>query len=286
MTPCVLRLPAPAKLNLFLHIVGRRADGYHLLQTVFTFLDYSDTLCFRPHPELCLIDSDSGITPNDNLIIAAARLLQQETGCTKGALIRLEKKLPIGGGLGGGSSNAATTLIGLNRMWQLGLSLDELATIGLQLGADVPVFIHGQTAFAEGVGEQLTPIELPETEYFVLHPGISVSTAEIFADPQLTRDHVPRTVADFLAASESALFVNACETISCRQQPIIAKALNWLADQAGNSRLTGTGACVFAALDQPTNGNRIRTCLPPEWSGFVAKSCQISPLHRALKNLQ
>lgn len=286
MNSCAFTLPAPAKLNLFLHIVGRRPDGYHLLQSVFTFLQHSDLLSFRPHDTLTLINTDTTPADQDNLIYQAARLLQQHTGCQQGALIRLDKCLPVGGGLGGGSSDAATCLLGLNHLWQLELSLDELATLGLTLGADIPVFVHGQTAFAEGVGDLLTPVALPDSLYFVLDPQVQVSTQQVFTDPQLTRDQLPLAVADYLQDNLSPRWGNVCEAVSRRLHPAIGDAIDWLQDQAGNSRMTGTGACVFARIDSETEGERIKNCLPAEWNGFVASSSQRSPLHIALEALQ
>lgn len=286
MNSCAFTLPAPAKLNLFLHVVGRRDDGYHLLQTAFTFLERGDEISFRPHDELHLINPGDSPAADDNLIMRAARLLQQHSGCSAGALLRLKKCLPMGGGLGGGSSDAATCLLGLNRLWQLGLSIDELASIGLELGADVPVFVRGETAFAEGIGEQLTPITLPEADYLVLHPGIHVSTKQTFTDSQLTSNAAPIKVADFLADANDKRFGNSCEAVVCRQHPVIANALAWLADQAGNSRLTGTGACIFARLDSIAQGEKITARLPDSWSGFIARSCQTSPLHQALARQQ
>lgn len=286
---CAFTLPAPAKLNLFLHVVGRRADGYHLLETLFTFLDQGDCLSFRLHDELSLLNPGDSPADEHNLVLRAARLLQQHTGCTQGALLRLKKSLPLGGGLGGGSSDAATCLLGLNRLWELNLSIDELAELGAQLGADVPVFVHGTTAFAEGVGEKLTPVNLPEADYLVLHPGIEVSTAAVFAAPQLTRNSLNLTVADFLAEPDwltaGSRFINVCEPVACAQFPVIAEALTWLADKVGNSRMTGTGACVFARLDDRSEGERLLTRLPVGWKGFVARSCQTSPLHQALAEI-
>lgn len=278
-------LPAPAKLNLFLHIVGRREDGYHLLQTLFTFLEAGDTLSFRPHDKLVLLNPGDSPAGNDNLVLQAARLLQQHSGCRQGALLRLDKRLPLGGGLGGGSSNAATCLLGLNHLWQLGLSLHELAELGLQLGADVPVFVQGNSAFAEGVGERLTPVKLPEQDYVVIHPGVAVSTAQIFHDPELTRNQPDRDVADFLADADSPLFGNVCEALVCRHYPVIADTLEWLQKHAGNSRLTGTGACVFARVDNPHEGERIVSRLPAGWQGMVTRGSQQSPLKAALKTL-
>lgn len=286
MNSCAFTLPAPAKLNLFLHIVGRRDDGYHLLQSVFTFLDHSDLISFRPHDTLTLINTDATPAEQNNLIYQAAQLLQHHTGSQQGALIRLEKRLAVGGGLGGGSSDAATCLLGLNHLWQLGLSLDELAQLGLQLGADIPVFVRGQTAFAEGVGDILTPINLPESYYFVLDPHVQVSTQQIFTYPSLVRNQPPLTVENYLQAPESDQWSNICEAASRELYPTVGDAIDWLKDQAGNSRMTGTGACVFAHINSISEGERIKSCLPAGWSGFVTHNHQVSPLHLALARLE
>jgi 4-diphosphocytidyl-2-C-methyl-D-erythritol kinase len=267
--------PAPAKLNLFLHITGRRADGYHLLQSVFQFLDYGDALHFRLREDGQIHRSDSlpGVAPEQDLIYRAARLLQADSACPLGAEIQLEKRLPMGGGLGGGSSDAATTLVALNRLWQLGYNHQQLAALGLQLGADVPVFVHGQAAWAEGVGEQLSPISLPEPWYLVLIPPVQVPTADIFASPELTRDSQPITIPDFL----SGLGGNVCQPVVAERYPAVAEALAWLG-QHGKAMMTGTGACVFAAFAQAAEAEAVFAALPPGWQGFVAKGCNRSPL--------
>lgn len=290
-------LPAPAKLNLFLHITGQREDGYHLLQTVFALLDYGDTLQFHHADVLSLRVSGDAPAGDDNLILRAAKALQRHSGCTLGAQLTLTKRLPQGGGVGGGSSDAASTLLGLNHLWQLNLSIDELAEIGLSLGADVPVFVRGQNAWAEGIGDQLQPINLPEEMFLVIHPGISAPTADIFQDPQLTRDTAKSRVAAFLgqglkqdtAASpnnDCDVFHNDCESTAKRHFPAIAEALNWLEKHAGNARMTGTGACVFARIADRQSGEKILLQLPPHWTGFVASSVKLSPAHQALKALQ
>jgi 4-diphosphocytidyl-2-C-methyl-D-erythritol kinase len=276
----MLVVPAPAKLNLFLHVTGRRADGYHLLQTLFQLLDLGDRLAFMPHDRLQL-DDLPGLPAADNLVLKAALALQRETGCRSGARIQLEKRLPAGGGLGGGSSDAATTLLALNRLWGLGLSLDELAGIGLALGADVPVFVHGRTAFAEGIGEQLTPVDLPARHYLVVHPGCHVETRAVFADASLTRDTPLMTIAALRETGLENRTRNDCEAVVRRQHPAVAEALDWLG-QFGTARLTGTGACVFLACVDGHEARRILQQLPSGWTGFVAQGVNISPAHLAL----
>lgn len=267
--------PAPAKLNLFLHVVGRRNDGYHLLQTVFQFLDYSDELEFnvREDGQFTLSRNYGGIDPAQDLILRAARSLQQAAGQDRGADIRVHKRLPMGGGLGGGSSNAATTLVALNALWQAGFALPALADIGLELGADVPVFIHGQAAWAEGVGERLAPVDPPCPWYLVASPGFGVATAKIFNAPDLTRDTPAITIRDFLEGRGR----NDCEPVVRGIYPQIGNLLDWLCQHAP-SRLTGTGGCVFASFDTRENAARVLEVLPAPWNGFVARGLNRSPL--------
>ncbi len=273
------RWPAPAKLNLFLHIVGRRDDGYHLLQTLFQFLDYGDELQFavRNDGVIRRISEVDGVAEADDLVVRAARLLQSASGTGLGADIRLEKHLPMGGGLGGGSSDAATTLVVLNQLWQTGLSSDELAGLGLQLGADVPVFVRGHAAWAEGVGEQLTPVSLPEPWFLVIAPAVHVATGAIFCDPELTRDCRPITIRDFLSGSG----VNVFEPLVRRRYPEVDEAWRWL-DQFAPARLTGSGGCVFASFDSEQQAREVLGRLPSGWWGFVARGCNHSPLQRCL----
>ncbi|NJM12760.1 MAG: 4-(cytidine 5'-diphospho)-2-C-methyl-D-erythritol kinase [Synechococcaceae cyanobacterium SM1_2_3] len=268
--------PAPAKLNLMLRIVGRRADGYHLLQTVFQFLDCGDWLWFEPRTDGSIIRASEipGIPLDADLTVRAARLLQQTAGVSHGATIRIAKQLPMGSGLGGGSSDAATTLIALNYHWRTGLTQMELAALGLTLGADVPVFVHGQAAWAEGVGEQLTPVELDQPWFVVLTPACHVATGAVFNDPELTRNSPLITIADFLAGAGG----NDCETVVYRRYPEVAAAAAWLA-QFGAARLTGTGACVFAAFKDEASAESVLAQLPPGWSGFIAQGRNRSPLH-------
>lgn len=268
--------PAPAKLNLMLRIVGRRADGYHLLQTVFQFLDCGDWLWFEPrHDGAITRANDIPSIPLDaDLTVRAARLLQETTGISQGATIRIAKQLPMGGGLGGGSSDAATTLIALNYCWRTGLTQMELAVLGLTLGADVPAFVHGQAAWAEGVGEQLTPVALAEPWFVVLTPACHVATGAVFNDPELTRNSPLITIADFVTGSGG----NDCETVVYRRYPEVAAAAAWLA-QSGAARLTGTGACVFAAFKDEASAESVLEQLPPGWNGFIAQGRNRSPLH-------
>lgn len=282
-----LTLPAPAKLNLFLHITGRRADGYHQLQTLFQLLDYGDTLSFtaQPAPSLSLTCNIPALVDDNNLVLRAARLLQQTLKArnqrTSGILIDLNKRIPEGAGLGGGSSDAATTLVGLNQLWQGGLSTAELLDLGLQLGADVPVFVAGQSAWAEGVGEQLHPVELPQQFYIVLTPACHVSTARIFSHEQLTRDSTAIKMHAFLAGQSR----NDCESLVRTLYPQVDAALNWL-NQFAPARMTGTGASVFAAVGDETEARSILQALPPQpdgllagTSGFVARGINQSPLY-------
>ncbi len=279
-----ISLLSPAKLNLMLHITGRRADGYHELQTVFQILEYGDTLHFqrRDDNEVSLSPALPGVANEDNLIIRAARLLQAQTVQPCGADIQLDKILPMGGGIGGGSSNAATCLLALNRLWQLGLSIDQLAVLGLQLGADVPVFVRGRTAWAEGVGEQLQAIDIPETWYFVLKPDCEVSTAEIFSHKQLTRNTSPITIAAFFEQGS----LNDCQAVVRKLYPAVDSALNWLDQQQATThskaRLTGTGSCVFATLPDRVSGENLLTRLPANCEAFLARGVNISPTHQAL----
>lgn len=279
----MLTLPAPGKLNLFLHITGRRPDGYHELQTLFALLDQGDTLHFTPADSL-ILECDHPEVPSDdsNLILRAARLLQTHADCHSGARIRLEKHLPMGGGVGGGSSDAATTLLGLNALWGLNLPEDTLAELGLSLGADVPVFVRGKSAWAEGVGEQITPVSLPNDDFLVIHPGIHVSTARIFGDRQLTRDTPVSKLPASLEVVLTRDFRNDCEAAAIRQFPQIGELLHWLRQHTGNARMTGTGACCFARLTGPQQGQHLLQQLPQHWTGFVARSCNTSPLHQAL----
>ncbi|MDX5377190.1 MAG: 4-(cytidine 5'-diphospho)-2-C-methyl-D-erythritol kinase [Halomonas sp.] len=277
-----LQLPAPAKLNRMLHITGRRADGYHELQTLFQFLEHGDELCFRLRKdgEIRLTPGLPGVSDGDNLIVRAARLLQAESGCPLGADIHLTKRLPMGGGLGGGSSDAATTLLGLDRLWQLGLTHDRLAALGLRLGADVPVFVRGHAAWAEGVGERLTPVTLDTPWFLVVHPGIEVATAAVFGAAQLTRNTAPITMARALQGGAPS-WHNDCEPTVRSLYPQVAEALDWLGSRAP-AMLTGTGACIFARLNTEAAARRLLADLPERYTAFTARGLNLSPLHAAL----
>jgi len=272
--------PAPAKLNLMLHVTARRADGYHELQTVFQFLTACDWLYFDVHeqPGVQLAGQPAGVPPNEDLCVRAAALLLEATQHKAGVTIYNEKRLPVGGGLGGGSSDAATTLLVLNRFWELGLQPDELARLGLVLGADVPVFIQGQAAWAEGVGEILTPVTPPEPWYLVVVPPVSVSTAVIFSDPGLTRD-TPRTKIPDLHSSAGQ---NDCEAVVRQRYPEVGAALDWLS-VFSPARMTGTGGCVFAAFETETDAQAVAVQVPDNWSGFVARGINRSPLLTAME---
>jgi 4-diphosphocytidyl-2-C-methyl-D-erythritol kinase len=277
-----LILPAPAKLNLMLHILGRRADGYHELQTLFQFLDHGDELGFslRQDGEIHLRTEVPGVPHDSNLIVRAARKLQVESGCRLGADIWLDKRLPMGGGIGGGSSDAATTLLGLDQLWNLGWSEDRLAELGLSLGADVPVFVRGRAAFAEGVGERLTPVELPEPWFLVAVPQVFVSTAEVFSDPELTRNTPPIKVRSLLEGGGR----NDCQPVVEKRYPDVRNALILLS-KFTSARLTGTGACVFGSFPNKGDADKVRRQLPATLPSFVAQGRNISMLHRKLQRL-
>ncbi|MCQ4306056.1 4-(cytidine 5'-diphospho)-2-C-methyl-D-erythritol kinase [Stutzerimonas frequens] len=278
----MLTLPAPAKLNLMLHITGRRADGYHELQTLFQFLDYGDELSFRLREDgqIRLLTELPGVDHDSNLIVRAARLLQRESGCTLGADIQLTKRLPMGGGIGGGSSDAATSLLGLDHLWNTGLGEDRLAELGLSLGADVPVFVRGRAAFAEGVGERLQPVDLAEPWFLVIAPQVSVSTAEIFADPELTRNTPAITVRSLLAGGGH----NDCQPVVEKRYPEVRNALSLL-NKFVQARMTGTGACVFGSFPNEGEADKVRRQLPATLPSFVARGRNVSMLHRSLEQM-
>lgn len=275
-----IRWPAPAKLNLCLHITGRRPDGYHNLQTLFQLLNYGDYLTIYPDPDggLALINPLADVPDQQNLVLRAARALQQATGCSKGARISLDKRLPLGGGLGGGSSDAATTLVALNHLWGTGLSLPHLAELGLQLGADVPVFVMGETAWAEGIGERLTRVEMPENWYLVVTPNCHISTAEIFSHKDLTRDTPNITVAAFLEQGGR----NDCQELVVKSHPPVRQVIDWL-NQFGAAQMTGTGASVYCAFTSAEAAQSALCILPKQWRGFVAQAVNTSPLHKLLQ---
>lgn len=267
--------PAPAKLNLFLHVTGRRPDGYHTLQTVFQFIDLADRLEFTVTNDAGIVRTPplAGVPAQRDLVLRAAKKLQQISGCKSGVRINVETMVPMGGGLGGGSSNAATTLIALNQLWQLRMTTAELAEIGLGLGADVPVFINGESAWAEGIGERLSGITLPEPYYLIIYPGCRVMTRDIFNADDLTRNTAPITIADFLNGAGS----NDCETVVRKRHPAVGEALDWL-NQFADAKLTGTGACLFAAFSDYPRAVTIHDRLPEHWQGFIAKGRNRSPL--------
>ncbi|WP_409488856.1 4-(cytidine 5'-diphospho)-2-C-methyl-D-erythritol kinase [Pseudomonas promysalinigenes] len=277
-----LTLPAPAKLNLWLHILGRRPDGYHELETVFQFLDHGDELRFaRREDGVIRLHSEIESVPHDsNLIVRAARKLQEQSGTGLGADIWLTKVLPMGGGIGGGSSDAATTLLGLAHLWQLDWDENRLAALGLGLGADVPVFVRGHAAFAQGVGEQLTPVDPEEPWYVVLVPQVSVSTAEIFSHPQLTRDSLPLKMRPVPKGNSR----NDCQPVVEQSYPEVRNALNSLG-KFTEARLTGTGSCVFGAFPSKAEADKVLALLSVTQTGFVAKGSNISMLHRKLQSL-
>ncbi len=272
--------PAPAKLNLFLHVVGRRADGYHLLQTAFQFVDLCDVLHFtlRSDGLVRRLHDTPGVSEAADLTLRAARLLKETTGCRLGVDIRLDKHLPVGGGLGGGSSDAATTLVALNHLWGLGLSRESLQDLGLQLGADVPVFVYGRAAWAEGVGERLRPLDLPQPWYVIIAPDCRVSTAEIFQVPELTRDCPVITIDGFLSSGRAG---NVFEAVVRERYPPVARALDWLGGH-GRARLSGTGACVFTAFTDRERAEAVCRQVPAPWRGFVARGMNRSPLSEML----
>ena len=268
--------PAPAKLNLFLHVVGRRPDGYHLLQTVFRFIDRADTLRFAPRNdgEIVLATPIPGVPPDSDLTVRAARLLQQATGCQQGACIHLEKNLPMGGGLGGGSSDAATVLLALNHLWQTGLSRPALEKLGLTLGADVPVFVHGRNTFAEGVGDRFTDVELPAASYLVLQPPAHVPTAAIFGSPLLPRDTPPIRAAEWRQGTG----LNDLEAVACAGFPPVAEHLAWLRQFAPSAMMTGSGACVFAEFARRSEAEAVLAKLPAGMNGWLADGLDAHPL--------
>lgn len=270
-----LTLPAPAKLNLFLHITGQRDDGYHNLETLFQFLSLADELHFEAtdNGQVSLLSSVDEVPTEDNLVYRAAMLLIPYRGSTtQGVRITLNKKIPLGGGLGGGSSDAATTLLGLNQLWQLGLKTQQLAELGLQLGADVPIFLFGRAALAKGIGEQLTPAYPKESFYLVINPQVHISTASVFTHPELKRDSTPlkRQLKHWL------MYRNDCQPLVRDLYPPVAKALDWLIEYAP-TRMTGTGACVFGCFDSQAAAQRALAELPSEFSGFVAQGLNTSP---------
>ena len=286
--PSLTNCLAPAKLNLFLHVTGRRADGYHLLQSVFQLLDHGDRLHFtlRDDGQLRRMNPFPGVSEEDDLVLRAARLLKKHAAeaqkgvaaaANLGADITLEKQLPLGGGLGGGSSDAATTLIALNHLWQLGFSRQELMQLGLQLGADVPFFLFGQNAFAEGIGEQLQAVETPDCWYVVIEPGVMVPTPAIFSAKDLTRDSKRVTIADFSSSRTSRFGKNDLQAVAARLYPAIADAITWLSAY-GEARMTGSGACVFCAMENKQAAQQVVQSVPTHWKAWSAQALKQHPM--------
>jgi 4-diphosphocytidyl-2-C-methyl-D-erythritol kinase len=286
MSATLLNCAAPAKLNLFLHVVGRRADGYHLLQTLFQLIDRGDTLHFSSRDDGVIrrTTAIAGVAEQSDLIVRAARLLQAAAGDQAqrrlGADIAIDKILPMGGGVGGGSSDAATTLIVLNHLWQTGFSRAELMALGAQLGADVPFFIFGENAFAEGIGERLQTVHTPDCWFLVIEPGVSVPTGIIFSSSQLTRDTKPCKITDFSKAYKclgKAGFKNDLEAVATAHFPAVADAVKWL-QQFGDAKMTGSGACVFCGFERESQANEVLRQVPAHWKAWTAKAMQRHPL--------
>ena len=267
--------PAPAKLNLFLQVTGRRPDGFHELQTVFQIIDLCDSLDFEVRDDGLVkrVAGSAAVAPEEDLVVRAARLLQRRGAVEHGVSIAVHKRIPLQGGLGGGSSDAATTLVALNELWGTGLGVDELAALGLQLGADVPVFVRGHSAWGEGVGEELVPIDLPQRWFAVIRPPVAVSTAEVFQAPELTRNSPKITIRGFLQAGGR----NDCEPVVTARYPRVRQALDWLG-QFGEARMTGTGSCVFASFVAQDEAARALRGMAGDWQGFVARGLAVSPL--------
>jgi 4-diphosphocytidyl-2-C-methyl-D-erythritol kinase len=274
-----LILRAPAKLNLMLHITARRDDGYHLLETVFQFIDLVDYIEFSTNDEGSIdrLPGNSPVAAADDILLTTATLLQSRFEVDKGVSIGIDKRIPVGGGLGGGSSDAAACLLALNRLWDLDLSLDQLAGIGLELGADVPVFVHGRAAWASGIGEVLQAIELERPIYVVIDPKIEVSTAQIFAAQELTRNCDPLTIRAFLRGSGS----NVCEPVVRNLYPQVGEAIDWLSQYAV-ARMSGTGACVFAAIDSLEQAEVVKSRVPRQWDAYITRALNYNPVHQQL----
>lgn len=272
--------PAPAKLNLFLHVTGRRPDGYHELQTLFQLIDLCDTISIavREDGRIERPAGPANVAPEADLALRAALALQRGTGATLGADLRVHKRIPQGAGLGGGSTDAATTLLALNELWDCRLSLDQLARLALPLGADVPVFIQGSSAWAEGIGERLTPVRLPPAWYVIIYPGIGVSTREVFQSAELTRNSPLITIRAFFQSGGR----NDCEPVVRARSSEVAEALDWLARE-GSAALTGTGSCVFTARASAADAERLAARVPDRWMSFVARGLDTSPVHEQLR---
>ena len=272
--------PAPAKLNLFLHVTGRRADGYHELQTLFQLIDLCDTITIavRADGRIERPAGPANVAAEADLSLRAALALQRQTGTPLGADLRVHKRIPQGAGLGGGSSDSATTLLALNELWGCRLSLEDLARLALPLGADVPVFIQGSSAWAEGVGERLTPVQVPAAWYVIIYPGVALSTREVFQSPELTRNSPLITIRAFFQSGGR----NDCEPVVRARSPEVAEALDWLARE-GSARLTGTGSCVFTSRSSAADAERLAARVPDSWMSFVARGLDTSPVHEKLR---
>ena len=277
-----LIISSPAKLNLMLQITGRRDDGYHLLQTVYQFIDLADRIEFSTNKsgDILRLPGNSPVAPEDDILLVAASLLQARFEVAGGVTIDIDKRIPIGGGLGGGSSDAASCLLALNQLWGLGLTLEQLVVIGLELGADVPVFVRGRAAWATGIGEVLQDIELEEPIYLVIDPKVAVSTAQIFAAQELTRNCDPLTIRAFLRGSG----INVCEPVVRKRYPQVDEAIDWL-NQFAMARMSGTGACVFAALDSLEQAEVVKLQVPRQWNAYVTRAMNSSPVHQQLELL-
>ena len=285
-----LELCSPAKLNLFLHIVGRRSDGYHLLQSVFQLIDWCDTVTLKLIPQNAVrrIDPIPGIAPDQDLVVRAANLLKDFCHIQTGVEIGLQKNIPMGAGLGGGSSDAATTLIGLNALWDLRLDKQTLSTLGLKLGADVPFFIFGKNAFVEGIGEQIQEITLETKDFLVIFPNQGIATASIFQDPELTRDHAPITIDGFLASPQLKQS-NDCQAVAVRIRPEVKQALDWISQAIPGSepRMSGSGSSVFAVLDPKTNSAKLQNLLqtlPTGWVGRIVRGLNKNPAYNLISS--
>jgi 4-diphosphocytidyl-2-C-methyl-D-erythritol kinase len=289
-TSGVLTLSAPAKLNLFLHIIGRREDGYHLLQSVFQLVDWCDTVSLKkiPENEIRRINPIPGVDPENDLVVRAAKLLKEFCKVDLGVEINLKKEIPIGAGLGGGSSDAATTLIGLNTLWKLNLDRPTLSKLGLKLGADVPFFIYGKNAFVEGIGEQMQEIGLKNQIFLILFPNQGISTIRIFQDPELTRDHGQITIDGFLTSPWSELS-NDCQAVAMRICPEVKQALDWISQALPGSepRMSGSGSSVFAVLDPKTNTANLENLLqnlPKGWKGRIVRGLNKNPAYNLVSS--
>lgn len=281
--PQLIACPAPAKLNLFLHIIGRRADGYHLLQSVFQLIDHCDSLDFyvRADRQIHRLNQVHGVPEENDLVVRAAKLLQQHCNIQQGAEIYLHKCLPMGGGVGGGSSDAATTLLALNKLWQCNLSKESLMQLGLQLGADVPFFIFGENAFVEGIGEQIQAVSTPEQWFVVIEPGVHVPTPTIFSSKELTRNTKPVRIADFSSAA-NVEWKNDMQAVACALHPEIAAVINWLKQfeiNQGDAKMTGSGSCVFCAFPSEDAAKKVLQQVPNRWTSWITKALQHHPIN-------